>query len=83
MKKRDKTQGVVFILPKSREFFGRISKDFEKTAILTQPNAKPKFDYPVKEDNSDLEELKQHLSKLSGLHKRLQELLLELDNLVK
>jgi len=33
MKKRDKAQGVVYVLPKSREFFGRISEDFEKVRL--------------------------------------------------
>lgn len=33
MKKRDKTQGVVYVLPKSREFFGRIAEDFEKVKL--------------------------------------------------
>ena len=35
-KNSDKTQGVVFVLPKSKEFFGRISEDFQKVGQKAQ-----------------------------------------------
>lgn len=103
MKKVDKTQGMVFVLPKSREFFGRISKDFQKTGLMTQRTEilptdigdseceaeihAPRVGDPrvadAEQEISNLEQLKDHLSKLSKLHKRLQGLLNELDLLVK
>ncbi len=87
MKKFDKTQGVVFVLPKSREFFGRISKDFEKTGLMTSHSMLPEEKTEILEERdeqaSDLGILREHLSKLSELHKQLQGLLAELDNLIE
>lgn len=84
MKKKDKTQGVVFVLPKSKEFFGRISDDFKKTGIEDQPLlCRENVDFEAKAEIEDLQELKSELSKLSKLHQRLKTLLLQLDRLVK
>ncbi len=83
MKKRDKTQGVVYVLPKSREFFGRISEDFEK--VRPPLGSIPLLPAPCEDkgDNAALEELKEHLSKLVKLQEKLKGLLSELDNLMK
>jgi hypothetical protein len=90
MSKKDKAQGVVFVLPKSKEFFGRISKDFQRTGLLTQPVIDPRklhqpatADQVADEQVEDLGELKEHLTKLSQLQKRLKSLLSEMDTLVK
>lgn len=88
MKKQDKTQGIVFVLPKSREFFGRISQDFQKTGLVTQSQSlaplapQPVSEYDEKELES-LQELKENLQKLTKLHARLKTLLNELDDLVE
>ena len=91
MKKNDKTQGVVFVLPKSREFFGRISQDFQKTGLVTQHThpglsetvSVPETQKAAEQEIEALQELKTHLSKLSQLHKRLKNLLSELDKVVE
>lgn len=93
MKKRDKTQGVVYVLPKSREFFGRIAEDFEKvklpvgsTPLLSGPAelAEPaELESENEGEIAALEELKEHLSKLVKLQEKLKGLLNELDHLVK
>lgn len=84
MKKRDKTQGVVYVLPKSREFFGRISEDFEKvklpagsTPLLPEPE---EYESEIEcgescesgcetHDESDIEALKDLKEHLSKLVK--------------
>lgn len=93
MKKRDKTQGVVYVLPKSREFFGRISEDFEKvklpagsTPLLPEPDEYECESGCESQDESDMEamqDLKAQLSKLVKLQEKLKGLLNELDHLVK
>ncbi len=96
MKKRDKTQGVVYVLPKSREFFGRIAEDFEKvklpvgsTPLLSGSagQAGPAEPDELESENEGeiaaLEELKEHLSKLVKLQEKLKGLLNDLDHLVK
>ena len=87
MKKTDKSQGIVFVLPKSREFFGRVSQDFQKTGLATGATIpiqqRSSEDAAVKEQIKSLKDIKQNLSKLSMLHKRLKGLLKEIDSLVK
>jgi len=86
MKKTDKSQGIVFVLPKSREFFGRVSQDFQKTGLSTGatiPIAKHPSETADREQIKSLKDIKQNLSKLSILHKRLKGLLKEIDSLVK
>jgi hypothetical protein len=94
--KKDKTQGVVFVLPKSKEFFGRIQDGPTKLPTSgtrpTAPIISKRRTHTVsagvkqaeaqKEINS-LKELKMNLSKLSQLHDKLKSMLDELDDIVK
>lgn len=94
-KRNDKTQGVVFVLPKSKEFFGRISEDFQKTGVkgqtqkiiserteLVNTNV-AQTEVHAERELESLKELKDNLSKLVHLHSKLKHMLDELDELVE
>ncbi|MBI4041436.1 MAG: hypothetical protein HY390_06180 [Deltaproteobacteria bacterium] len=93
--KKDKNQGVVFVLPKSKEFFGRIQDDFEKaSAPIMQPatsevrartHVVPQGvrQAETKREIESLKALKENLHKLAELHQRLKTMLDELDDWVK
>jgi len=90
-KSDDKTQGVVFVLPRSKEFFGRISEDFQKVGqkakhqkIISQrthmvSTGVSEAEVEAKKEVKSLKELKENLSKLSQLHNKLKHMLDELD----
>ena len=92
-KNNDKTQGVVFVLPKSKEFFGRISEDFQKVGALAREQkiisgrthlvSTGVAEAEAKKEIQSLKELKDNLSKLSQLHNKLKLMLEELDQLVE
>ncbi len=96
-KRHDKTQGVVFVLPKSKEFFGRISEDFQKTGaagqsqkiisertelVTTASTQRSQNTVHAERELESLKELKDNLSKLVHLHSKLKNMLDELDELV-
>ena len=90
-KSSDKTQGVVFVLPKSKEFFGRISEDFQKVGqkaqdqkIISQrthmvSTGVSEAEAEAQKEVHSLKELKENLSKLAQLHNKLKHMLDELD----
>lgn len=92
-KSNDKTQGVVFVLPKSKEFFGRISEDFQKVGqkaqnqkIISQRThmvSTGVAEAEAQKEIQSLKELKENLSKLSQLHNKLKKMLDELDAAVQ
>ncbi|MBI3016983.1 MAG: hypothetical protein HYY62_03170 [Deltaproteobacteria bacterium] len=92
-KSSDKTQGVVFVLPKSKEFFGRISEDFQKVGhrgqdqkIISQRThmvSTGVAEAEAQKEIQSLKELKENLSKLSQLHNKLKQMLDELDAVVE
>ena len=92
-KSNDKTQGVVFVLPKSKEFFGRISEDFQKVGqkaqdqkIISQRThmvSTGVAEAEAQKEIQSLKELKENLSKLSQLHHKLKQMLDELDAVVE
>jgi len=88
--KKDKTQGVVFVLPKSKEFFGRIQDDFQRGHFGQMPAPKRTHEVSegvreaeAKQEIESLKDLKENLTKLSKLHTKLKSMLDELDDLVK
>lgn len=83
MKKRDKTQGVVYILPKSREFFGRIAEDFEKVKLPV--GSTPLLSGPAEPDEleSEYENVSQSAYEDEGEIAALEELKEHLSKLVK
>lgn len=86
MGKKDKAQGVVFVLPKSKEFFGRINDDLKKQ-IQSQQEDFIKIretELPMERtDDKSVEELKSNLNRLMELHQKLQALLADLENLLE
>ena len=92
-KNNDKTQGVVFVLPKSKEFFGRISEDFQKIGqkakdqkIISQRThmvSTGVSEAEAQKEIQSLKELKENLSKLAQLHNKLKQMLDELDAAVE
>lgn len=90
MKKKDKTQGMVFVLPKSREFFGRISEDFQKIGSSQKIISERAHivsagvaEAEAKKEVESLKEIKENLGKLSKLHLRLKTMLHELEHVLK
>ena len=96
-KNNDKTQGVVFILPKSKEFFGRIAEDFQKTGLSAKQQPKiisqrtemissaraSESEIEAKKEVQSLKELKENLTKLAQLHNKLKSMLEELGEAVE
>lgn len=96
-KSDDKTQGVVFVLPKSKEFFGRISEDFQKigqkardqkiisqrTHMISTGVQEAEAQKEAQKEVQSLKELKENLSKLAQLHNKLKKMLDELDAAVE
>lgn len=95
-KNNDKTQGMVFILPKSKEFFGRIAEDFQKTGLSAKEQPKiisqraqlvsstsRHSEVEAKKEIQSLKELKENLTKLTQLHNKLKSMLEELGDAVE
>lgn len=90
MKKLDKAQGMVFVLPKSREFFGRIAEDFQKNGssqkIISERThivSTGVLEAEAQKEIESLSEIKENLTRLTALHNKLKMMLDDLDTFLE